>query len=102
MKENYIKIVLNEIKDDLLKWNYGNEFDEWSPIIKKIDLLLSQSIDNNWISVKDRLPNEEEHILVISNYGDHQNIYSTFFSNEYYKMNCVTHWMPLPDPPSND
>jgi hypothetical protein len=42
MTDEYLRVVLNEIKDDLLMWNMGKDFDEWSDIIKKINLLLKQ------------------------------------------------------------
>jgi hypothetical protein len=51
-----------------------------------------------WISVDDRLPEEDKPIIVFGKDG--AEIYSGFHVmdfNNYYKD--VTHWMPLPSPP---
>jgi|HubBroStandDraft_4_1064222.scaffolds.fasta_scaffold32474_3 hypothetical protein len=70
----------------------------------------------NWISVNDRLPENEDVVAVICEYG----IVSAYFcrsDDEYYSnqwiINCpcgyldnspnnVTHWMPLPELPKMD
>lgn len=54
-----------------------------------------------WISVKERMPEEDKPILVFGKDG--AEIYSGFHVmdfNNYYKD--VTHWMPLPSPPVID
>lgn len=60
-----------------------------------------QQKESNWISVEDRLPEEEGYYL-ISNIGgiavDHFYTYetpSTFGLSD----SEITHWQPLPDPP---
>ncbi len=59
-----------------------------------------------WISVKDRLPDIDDHVLFSD--GRYRDI---GFRNEKDELYCVsalllkslpTHWMPLPEPPSND
>ena len=71
---------------------------------------------NDWISVKDRLPTDNNPYLVFApmyqggssssqkNYGGV--MFATYTNGNwsievgYYKRpNCVTHWMPLPEPP---
>ena len=58
-----------------------------------------------WISVKDRLPETEDHVLCCtqSKKGD-QNIVRGYYRQDgiwVSGMNSnVTHWMPLPDPPA--
>lgn len=60
----------------------------------------------NWISVKDRLPVAKEVVLTyetafdsmsmafrLSNTGEFINV------GDYYALDAVTHWMPLPKPP---
>ena len=56
---------------------------------------------NGWISVKDKLPEEDSHVLVWEKQG--------FAFVDWYKFGVwqlgtengaiITHWMPLPDPP---
>lgn len=60
----------------------------------------------HWISVKDRLPQVKEDVLIYDSH--HRNIYKAWyigdidvwFSNEYLPQFInITHWMPLPEPP---
>ena len=61
---------------------------------------------SEWISVKDRLPQVKEDVLIYDSH--HRNIYKAWyigdidvwFSNEYLPQFInITHWMPLPEPP---
>ena len=57
---------------------------------------------NNWISVKDRLPERFERVLVcrenrkveqgFRDVGDWWKVYGT-------RTKHITHWMPMPEPP---
>jgi hypothetical protein len=62
----------------------------------------------DWISVKDRLPEEDDDYLV---YGeDHRGF--IFTGCDWFVVDCkdwwnnphgqVTHWMPLPEPPEDN
>ena len=55
---------------------------------------------SDWISVKDRLPNDNERVLVHV-VGKPFNIDADrFFNSRWVRWNgVVTHWMPLPEPP---
>lgn len=68
--------------------------------------------DNGWISVKDRLPDDKELYLICneSNFekiniayyqpiGDKFSNYEPFWQGRSSRSTCVTHWMPLPEPP---
>ena len=61
-----------------------------------------------WISVKDRLPNEGEGTVLV--YGSRGGIYTAYLERNdkyprWHKLNSKshycdpTHWMPLPKPP---
>lgn len=58
---------------------------------------------NNWISVKDKLPEDDEYVLIYHNGSKAIKIswYSSF--NEKWMMDYnnihITHWQPLPEPP---
>ena len=71
---------------------------------------------NNWINVKDRLPDNHETILTAA-YSHEREIYSvspaSYWDNKFYDCcgdeklvdGCyweITHWMPLPDAPKEN
>ena len=65
----------------------------------------------NWISVKDRLPDNEQDVLAYLNDGEETRIAPCNYTNGVWfdcVMNCVvvlrhvTHWMPLPEPPKEE
>ncbi len=67
---------------------------------------------NEWINVKDRLPNREQKVLCCSRQGDL--FIGKYLDAEYVKgiaafidavkdyARGTTHWMPLPEPPKED
>ena len=64
---------------------------------------------NNWISVKDKLPNDHTPVIVAikDTHGDNPVMYSDFgwcLNGDYWIVDNdvrydITHWMPLPEPP---
>ena len=62
----------------------------------------------NWISVKDRLPDNSGDYLIVSDGGVYVDRYvSDYMIFMYPDQNNeqdlhVTHWMPLPEPPSGE
>jgi len=64
-----------------------------------------------WISIEDRLPNEEDYYLVVWDYDEVEEVGEAFYSEKWYfpyysnekdvTEPKVTHWMPLPKPPKN-
>ena len=61
---------------------------------------------SEWISVKDRLPKARTIVIVFVNgkvaFDEYKNKYMPNKDNPWsmYKKEYVTHWMPLPEPPS--
>lgn len=60
----------------------------------------------DWISVKDRLPKAKETILAYEAAFDSMSMAFRLPNTEdfinvgdYYTLDAVTHWMPLPKPP---
>ena len=63
-----------------------------------------------WISVDDRLPEDDSDVLAYSSIGEESRIYPACYSNGVW-FDCVfnapatdttTHWMPLPKPPKGE
>lgn len=74
------------------------------------ELIADHLIENGvvvpqWISVKDRLPNEEERVLVAV---DSDKSYTKIDTDRMIHRQwvrwgmSVTHWMPLPEPPTKE
>ena len=92
------------------------------------DYLITNGVTvQEWISVKDRLPEKDGAYLVTTNsFGDRQNVKFRWFAKDgemvdaydlagqkdvwylydsecgYVSINSVTHWMPLPEPPKGE
>ncbi|MFP4772344.1 DUF551 domain-containing protein [Pasteurella multocida] len=61
--------------------------------------------NNGWISVKDRLPEEREDILIYTNKGEIKLAYrydSFFMSLLSHHISTITYWRPLPQPPKTE
>lgn len=68
-------------------------------------------IMNDWISVKDRLPNNDEIVLAhchqiqtpaVLRFQHDKNDYLWMWPNLIGQVLNVTHWMPLPEPPKDE
>lgn len=56
-----------------------------------------------WVSVKDRLPDPFTWVLVYSKQGNYMNLKVDYVhSGRWFNSMCVTHWMPLPEPPESE
>ena len=104
-------------------WNW---FPDNAEMLKLIDYLISNGVTvQEWISVNDRLPDDEQEVLVIAHgwggrlvyVGSHKRVeaqksWLTGITNKssewslwgwsYLKEPMVTHWMPLPNPPKGE
>lgn len=62
---------------------------------------------NEWISVKERLPEIDEQVLTYEEGYPRLPIKTNYILNNYLNtfaygnMNKITHWMPLPNPPED-
>ena len=110
--------------------NFRNNMAYWGekPIYEFADCLLANGVTvQEWISVKDRLPEKDGAYLVTTNsFGDRQSVKLRWFAKDgenvdaydlagqkdvwylydiecgYVSIKTVTHWMPLPLPPKGE
>ena len=76
-----------------------------------VNILINNGVTvQEWISVKDRLPEEKVNCIVYyqhsyCNNDDYWAIGMCFYDGEKFQLNPaykVTHWMPLPQPPKGE
>ena len=75
------------------------------------DYLLDSGVTvQEWISVKDRLPEDDSDVLAYSRNGEEGRIYPANYAKGVW-FDCIfttpatdttTHWMPLPQPPKGE
>ena len=83
-----------------------DEFEVYRSDVVAQALIESGVTVQEWISVKDRLPEMEQDVLVADNgfiavwtfYGD----YWEDSHGWWQEFDEVTHWMPLPEPPKGE
>ena len=58
-----------------------------------------------WISVEDRVPEENQGIVIVYDgavwYGYYGNLTKKWSDDNFSSDMNVTHWMPFPDPPKD-
>ena len=82
-------------------------------LISKQPTIEAEPVKQEWISVKDRLPERLKEVLIcFDDYGRKSVSVATyrdyFYGKEWLSnmvslsVDCVTHWMPLPEPPKEE
>ena len=68
------------------------------------DYLLDSGVTvQEWISVKDRLPNEPMRCLVYTKRGEYWGYEITYYNQGFYTQYAeAIYWMPLPQPPKGE
>ena len=86
--------------------NFRNNMAYWGekPIYEFADCLLANGVTvQEWISVKDRLPEQGEEAICIAADGD---MMIGKYTEWGWMFPCyfeeLTHWMPLPEPPKGE
>ncbi len=83
-----------ELAEEYLR--YESESHYWA---KQAFLAGYQAVAPQWISVKDRLPENESTCLIVS--AKEEGICVALAIEPYWSKWEVTHWMPLPEPPKD-
>ena len=93
------------------KYIYANDYSDHTEDEYIADTLLDSGVTvQEWISVKDRLPEDDSDVLAYSSIDEESRIYPACYSNGVW-FDCVfnapatdttTHWMPLPQPPKGE
>ena len=118
-REKLIELLREGIRADNEKkeaWILGGKVGEKPSVFENMaDHLIANGVTvQEWISVKDRLPENRDDVLVcrtwwnetrnpqIGWYNDVAQEWQILDSDGYYPCGKVTHWMPLPQPPKGE
>ena len=93
--------------------NFRNNMAYWGekPIYEFADCLLANGVTvQEWISVKDRLPEAWKQVLIYSQHDFCESAvyigvpgkWRVTWNHEMLDADSVTHWMPLPTPPKGE
>ena len=96
VRENLVEIIQNSV---------GGCARQWAEVIAD-GLIVNGVTVQEWISVKDRLPEDQEEVLVCTRSKNGiRNIDKGYMAiDRFIHRGCaeVTHWMPLPQPPKGE
>ena len=107
-----VKEKLVELLKSVLP-NFRNNMAYWGekPIYEFADCLLNNGVTvQEWISVKDSLPEDDSDVLAYSRNGEEGRIYPANYAKGVW-FDCIfntpvtdttTHWMLLPEPPKGE
>ena len=96
--DDVLKVKVHHLQTGRIK---NSEFIDW------VDKQPTAEPKQEWISVKDRMPEKMEwvlcacrgNIIEVLRYDHIMDDWDTTMPNRGYFKNFVTHWMPLPEPP---
>ena len=93
VREKLVELLTNSPQLDVLDWTTGWE--------EAANYLIANGVTvQEWISVKDRLPEKPMKCLVYTKRGEYGGYEITYYNEGFYLQYAnVTHWMPLPDEP---
>ena len=109
VREKLVKIVCDIMETDgcICHCNHPPCFE----VERVVNALIANGVTvQEWISVKDRLPEDDSDVLAYSRIGEEFRIYPACYSNGVW-FDCVfnapatdttTHWMPMPHPPKGE
>ncbi len=95
-----VREKLVELLDDFVSYEYNTE--------ELVDELIDHGVTvQEWISVKDRLPEDNKEVLIYC--GSYHELGWYESDNKSWRsdfLGCctddITHWMPLPQPPKGE
>lgn len=110
-----------DVREKLIDLLTGHSIDTQQDVEYVADHLISNGVTiQEWISVKDRLPNNKEHDWVLTQVVEdngymhiprvmeYRQLRNDWFEETYGWLSehnglfSVTHWMPLPNPPKGE
>jgi len=108
--------ILRNHYENMKKVNPEKNWNEWEVMVQDGTVKLISDVaeeyasqfkqqSNVWIKPSERLPELGQLITSVRDTGDNLIYESGFWCKEdlkYWKMNNITHWMLLPNPPNND
>ncbi|EAM6533322.1 DUF551 domain-containing protein [Salmonella enterica] len=107
MKENQIRELVNELRDIAIEYHGTQQLRE--RIARTVRAAIIQAgnspvIPDDWISCSERMPAQDDWVLIYSKHGEYL---AGQVQGEYVELNDGTlswlgsalHWMLLPEPP---
>ena len=100
-----------DVREKLVALLTGHSIDTQQDVEYVADHLIANGVTvQEWISVEDRLPEDDSDVLAYSRIGEEFRIYPACYSNGVW-FDCVfnapatdttTHWMKMPHPPKGE
>lgn len=100
-------IDADELCDDVDNYEF-TEHSDYSNVRDMIDYAptIDAEPDKGWISVKNRLPENDGLYIVCKTINGHQIVFEAYWKGNKWlsviknnQLDYVTHWQPLPEPP---